>query len=101
MSSDKVIEFKKAGDPNVRQKIADEVMTGVPITLSNGGALEVTAEGLGFTDMEAALNMRDWLERACEAAGAKRFGGGIGFGQADIDINLEGCRFNVSIRPLS
>jgi hypothetical protein len=43
--------------------------------------------------------MRDWLERACEAAGGKRVAGGIGFGQADIDIELEGCRFNISIRP--
>jgi hypothetical protein len=57
-------------------------------------------EGLGFEDMEAAFNMRDWLQKAREEKGAKMVGGGFGFGQADIDIELEGCRYNVSIRPL-
>ena len=61
---------------------------------------EITAEGLGFTDMQAAFNMRDWLKAACEAKGAKMIGGGFGFGQADIDIELDGCKFNISIRSL-
>jgi len=52
-------------------------------------------------DVEAFMNMRDWLQAALEAAGAKKDNGaGIGFGQADIDIELDGARFNVSIRPL-
>ena len=51
-------------------------------------------------DTEAFLNMRDWLEKAVEAKGAKRVGGGIGMGQADIDVELDGCRYNISIRPL-
>lgn len=97
--SDDVIKFpQKSANPNVTD-------CGPPTVIANIGAMEVTmevtADGLGFTDMEAALNMRDWLERACEAAGGKRVAGGIGFGQADIDIELEGCRFNISIRPLS
>lgn len=56
--------------------------------------------GLASMDVEAFLNMRDWLQRACEAKGAKMTGGGIGCGQADIDIELEGCHYNISIRPL-
>lgn len=100
--NDNVTQFpQKSDDPNARREIADNVAMGAPITLPDGGNIEVTAEGLGFADLEAAMNMRDWLERACEAAGAKRVGGGIGCGQADIDIALEGCRFNISIRPLS
>jgi hypothetical protein len=51
-------------------------------------------------DTTAFLNMRAWLQAAVEAKGAKMDGGGVGFGQADIDIELEGCRFNVSIKPL-
>jgi hypothetical protein len=52
-------------------------------------------------DVEAFLNMREWLEKALYAAGAKPGGGsGIGLGQADIDIELDGCRYNVSIKPL-
>jgi hypothetical protein len=51
-------------------------------------------------DVEAFFNMRDWLQKACEAHGGKMVGGGVGMGQADIDIELEGCRYNISIRPL-
>lgn len=56
---------------------------------------------VGCEDVEAFFNMRGWLQAACEAKGAKMVGGGIGCGQADIDIVLEGHRYNVSIRPLS
>lgn len=51
-------------------------------------------------DVEAFFNMRDWLKAACEAKGARMTGGGVGLGQADIDIELEGHRYNISIRPL-
>lgn len=51
-------------------------------------------------DTEAFFNMRDWLQQACEAKGAKMTGGGIGMGQADIDIELDGCSYNISIKPL-
>lgn len=54
----------------------------------------------GIDDVEAFLNMRDWLQKACEAKGARKTGGGIGLGQADIDIELEGHHYNISIRPL-
>ncbi len=55
----------------------------------------------GTSDAEAFLNMREWLERAVEAKGARVDGGGIGGGAADIDIVLEGHRYNISIRPLA
>lgn len=53
-----------------------------------------------FGDWPQMLNMRDWLERACAAKGAKMTGGGCGMGQADIDIELEGHQFNVRIKPI-
>lgn len=53
-----------------------------------------------FGDPLTLLNSRDWLQKAVEAMGAKKIGGGCGFGQADIDIELEGFKFNISIRPL-
>lgn len=55
---------------------------------------------LGFEDMEAAFNMRDWLQKACEAAGGKMTGGGFGGGCADIWIALEGHEYMVSIKPV-
>lgn len=51
-------------------------------------------------DVEAFLNARDWLTKAVESAGAKFIGGGVGMGQADIDVEMDGCRYNISIRPL-
>ena len=53
-----------------------------------------------FGDGAQMLNMRGWLQKACEAKGAKMLGGGVGMGDADIDIELEGHRYNVRIRPL-
>jgi hypothetical protein len=58
-------------------------------------------ECLSEMDGEAFLNMRNWLTSAVEAKGAKFTGGGVGFGQADIDIELDGCRYNISIKPLA
>jgi len=54
----------------------------------------------GFGNPETLLNSRDWLTKAVTKCGAKVTGGGCGCGQADIDILLEGCKFNVSIRPI-
>ena len=56
---------------------------------------------LGFTDIEAALNMRDWLQRAIEMSGAKIEGGGMGCGAGDLWFNLDGCTFFVSIKPVT
>jgi len=52
-----------------------------------------------FGDGTQMLNMRDWLQRAVEGAGATMVGGGCGMGEADIDVNLEGHGFNIRIRP--
>ena len=53
-----------------------------------------------FGDPETLFNSRDWLRAALEAKGAKINGGGVGCGQADLDIVVDGCRFNVSISPV-
>ena len=54
---------------------------------------------LSEMDIEAFLNLRDWLTSAVEARGATVTGGGVGCGQANIDIKLDGYRFDISIRP--
>ena len=53
-----------------------------------------------FGDPETLLNSRDWLEKVVMAHGATVDGGGCGMGAADIDITLEGMRYNIKIRPL-
>ena len=50
-------------------------------------------------DVEAAYNMRHWVQRALEAKGAKITGGGIGCGGGDLDFEVEGYKFNVWIAP--
>jgi len=54
---------------------------------------------LDFSDIETAINMRDWLQAACEKAGAKIVGGGVGREAADLDIELKGNQFAVSVKP--
>lgn len=54
-----------------------------------------------FGDPETLYNSREWLTEALEAKGARRTGGGIGCGQADIDIILEGVEYHVTIKPIS
>lgn len=65
-------------------------------------AAESTQFGMAIHEMDVAafFNMRDWLQNAVEAKGARMIGGGLGLGQADIDIELEGMPYNISIRPL-
>lgn len=101
MSDDKVIGFPKPTNPGPAQREIVDGMIGNAIDIGEGQIVEITAEGLGFTDMEAAINMRGWLQDACEAKGAKIVGSGYGFGQGDLDLEIEGFRYNVSIRPLS
>ena len=72
-----------------------------PVNMPEGVGAPPIGQGIeGCEDVEAFFNMRGWLQAACEAKGAKMVGGGIGCGQADIDIELEGMRYNVSIKPL-
>jgi hypothetical protein len=92
-------EFRNAIDGRpARNEALHGLLTGD--ASEGGGTIEVTPEALGFTDIEAAINMRLWLQHACEEKGAKVVGSGYGFGQADLDLVIEGFRYNVSIRPL-
>jgi len=52
-------------------------------------------------DVEAFLNLRNWLEKAITEKGAEMFDAGIGGGQADIGFELEGMKYRVSIKPLA
>lgn len=54
-----------------------------------------------FGDVPSLFNSREWLRKAIEAKGAKVIGAGVGGGQCDLDFVLEGCKFNVSLRPIS
>lgn len=51
-------------------------------------------------DVEAFFNARAWLESALAAKGAEITGAGIGMGQADLDVILEGHPYNVAIKPI-
>ena len=54
-------------------------------------------------DLDSLYNVRGWVEAAVEAKGAKVVGAGIGvkgdLGMADIDIEIDGYRFNLEITP--
>jgi len=54
---------------------------------------------LAEMDVEAFMNMRDWLDAALTAAGAEITDGGIGAGRADTGFILEGMPFSVSLKP--
>ena len=51
-------------------------------------------------DWEALYNMREWLDKAVQAKGAKVIGGGCGMGQADLQIELEGFGYRIAITPI-
>ena len=50
-------------------------------------------------DLEAFLNIRDWLEKALVDNGAIITDGGMGMGKADVGILLEEMPFSISIKP--
>lgn len=54
---------------------------------------------LSEMDVEAFLNMRTWFEDAIKAKGGRITDGGMGFGRADIGVEIDGCGYSVSIRP--
>lgn len=60
----------------------------------------VTQLAPDFGDPIAHLNIRKWVQVALEAKGATITGAGMGFGQADLDVEIDGAPFNVSIRPI-
>lgn len=51
-------------------------------------------------DVEAFLNLRDWLRSVIESGGTKITGTSLGCGQASLDIELDGMPYRVSIQPL-
>lgn len=70
----------------------------IPVNLPEG--LENMQLAEGFGEPKQLFNMRGWLEKACELNGAKVTGGGIGMGSADIDIQLEGHSYYLTIKPI-
>ncbi len=51
-------------------------------------------------DVDAAFNIRAWMEDAVIAKGAKVVGAGIGPDGSAIDIEIDGFKFNVFVKPL-
>lgn len=71
------------------------------------GPCEVNVPDIGVAgfegdevDVGVMLNLRSWLRQALESAGAKQIGGSVGCGIGDVDIELEGCEYVVTIRPI-
>ena len=95
MNDDNIVHLPGPPQPTDRAYPTADCDSARPVPIG-----QIEAGDLGFKDVEAAFNMRDWLQAACEAKGARMIGGGFGMGQADIDVELEGCRFNISIRPV-
>ena len=56
-------------------------------------------ETLDEMDIEAFFNIRDWVQKALEAKGAKITDAGIGMGAADLGFELNGAPFGLSIKP--
>ncbi len=50
-------------------------------------------------DIEAFLNLREWVESALQAQGAKITDTGMGFGVADIGISIDGMPFSIQLKP--
>lgn len=64
----------------------------------NGDNLPPGPMDMGM-DVEAAMNARGWLEAAILKAGAEVTDKGLGLGQADLGILLDGMPFDLSIKP--
>ena len=50
-------------------------------------------------DVEAFLNVRTWLHKALEDAGATITDGGMGAGRADVGFTLNGAPFAIQLKP--
>jgi len=50
-------------------------------------------------DVEAFMNIRDWVQEAIEAKGGEITDSGMGAGRADLGFELEGCIFSLHIIP--
>lgn len=76
-------------------------LTERPCPRCGGNEVGPPAHGMADgSDPHVSFNMRDWLKAAVEAKGARMIGGGIGCGGADIDVLLDGCKFNITIKPI-
>lgn len=58
-------------------------------------------ETLDEMDLEAFLNIRDWMEDAIKSKGGVITDAGIGMGKADLGFELDGAPFGVQIKPRS
>lgn len=56
-------------------------------------------ETLDEMDLEAFLNIRNWMEEAITDKGGTITDAGIGMGRADLGFELEGMIFSVQIKP--
>jgi hypothetical protein len=94
MSDDKIVPFtpKESGNPNA------PAVGEFPPSIPGGFGSEET--GLAGMDVEAFFNIRDWVRDAVVAKGARMTGGGMGCGVCDIDIELDGHHYNLTIKPL-
>ena len=54
-------------------------------------------------DLESLYGIRAWVKEAVEAKGATFLGGCVGvkgsLGMADLDIEIDGFKFNIEITP--
>lgn len=50
-------------------------------------------------DLEAFMNLRDWVQKALEDAGGEIIDSGMGAGKADLGLQLEGYDYSISMRP--
>jgi len=57
------------------------------------------SEELKDMDMEAYSNLRDFISSAMEAKGAEITGGGFGGGVADIEIEIQGYPYIMTLKP--
>lgn len=76
------------------KSVGDRVQGGVN-TPDIGPAVSLAQQ----MDVEAAFNMRGWVQKALEAKGGEIVGAGIGCGGCDLDVVVEGFKFNVWIEP--
>ena len=97
MSDDKVTDISTQRDkrvireflgiPDLKLKLTDEVLPSI-------GPAELEGDPVAW---DANLNMRQWVQEAVEAKGAKFTGGGTCAEYSDIDIEINGMIFNIKI----
>lgn len=68
--------------------------------------IDMPSQSFADLDLDALFNIREWVSAAVKAKGAKVIGAGIGvdpsqpLGLADIQFEVDGCEFNLTIRPI-